>query len=327
MAITNFLAVNETLALLGCYSNPLCPLHNLFLNADCSFNSSYMTCDDAGNVNYLALYGFELNGTMDAISGITTLQYLDLSNNSISGALPDINSLTILSYLDLAVNNLTGTIPPTWTNLSALNILFIHGNQLVGSVPQFTFFQIPDALCTVQSSLFPGNCLDVTSPGCQQQYGPCLCEVAGAVCGSSPTPAATTTMTTATTNMSSASSSLTTVVTSAMTNGTATAGVNSLAMTNMQMLMLILAASIPSFLLFIALIIIGVLVYRLTRVLQRNDNKTNAEMVSAAESMRHSEYTRMPPAAMTSPTPGGGGTEYSVFENTTRPEFASALSQ
>ena len=73
---TDFSAVNQTLSLLGnwrvcastssafasliactptagCFSNNNCPLQNISAINDCTFNMSYLYCDDAGDVVFL----------------------------------------------------------------------------------------------------------------------------------------------------------------------------------------------------------------------------------------------------------------------------------
>ncbi|XVF81445.1 hypothetical protein PTKIN_Ptkin15bG0155700 [Pterospermum kingtungense] len=107
----------------------------------------------------LSLSGNFLTGFDQPILPMTKLGVLDLGNNNLQGSIPipppsivlynvSSNSLTgeftpllcnssYLAYLDLSTNNLSGVLPQCLANLSVtLEILDLHNNHFVGSVPQ-----------------------------------------------------------------------------------------------------------------------------------------------------------------------------------------------
>ncbi|CAN1169385.1 Receptor-like protein EIX2 [Linum perenne] len=99
------------------------------------------------------------------LSNLTSLTKLDLSTNSFSGSvtvdfrkLPSLEDLHLslnnfsgpiplslgnlcklrknMKHLDMAYNSLWGSIPATIGNLSALEVLYLHSNQMNGSIPE-----------------------------------------------------------------------------------------------------------------------------------------------------------------------------------------------
>ncbi|CAL2241522.1 unnamed protein product [Prunus armeniaca] len=62
----------------------------------------------------------------------TSLVHLDLSNNLLAGSIPDVfGNMSSLAHLDLSFNQLEGSLQDL-TNLSSLELLYLHDNQLSG---------------------------------------------------------------------------------------------------------------------------------------------------------------------------------------------------
>ncbi|KAL4424194.1 hypothetical protein ABPG75_001495 [Micractinium tetrahymenae] len=80
-------------------------------------------------------------------TSFTQMQSFNIANNRFSGTLPDFwNGLIILMRVQIHNNNFSGTIPPDWgkqgylvdgtvNNTNVLETLYMHGNQLTGSLP------------------------------------------------------------------------------------------------------------------------------------------------------------------------------------------------
>ena len=96
-----------------------------------------VTTDADGRVIRLALYDYQLNGTIPPeLGSLTNLQYLGLGNNQLSGPIPpELGNLANLQGLDLRNNQLSGPIPPELGNLTNLTHLYLFGNQLSGPIP------------------------------------------------------------------------------------------------------------------------------------------------------------------------------------------------
>lgn len=115
--------------------------------ADDSFLDSFMheclwagiTCDNDRNVAVIDLAETNLSGSLpDELARMQKLELLKLSGNEITGTIPSgLLDLPMLVWLDLSSNQLTGSIV-TATNDCPVEILYLQGNQLEGSVPFFS---------------------------------------------------------------------------------------------------------------------------------------------------------------------------------------------
>ncbi|PIA63727.1 hypothetical protein AQUCO_00201221v1 [Aquilegia coerulea] len=100
----------------------------------------------------------KLNGPIDVVQNMSTLEELVLNFNVFSGPLPDFSSLQSLSVLNLRDNQFTGPVPPSLMSLKSLKVLNLTNNLLQGPMPVFDK--------SVQVDLTPGSnrfCLD--TPG------------------------------------------------------------------------------------------------------------------------------------------------------------------
>uniref|UniRef100_A0A0E0MFS4 Leucine-rich repeat-containing N-terminal plant-type domain-containing protein n=1 Tax=Oryza punctata TaxID=4537 RepID=A0A0E0MFS4_ORYPU len=88
-------------------------------------------------LQYLELYGNELNGSIPAALGnLSSLVSLDLQDNLLTGAIPDsLGAISTLRNLRLYGNNLTGTIPQSLGSLTSLVKLELQKNSLSGTIP------------------------------------------------------------------------------------------------------------------------------------------------------------------------------------------------
>uniref|UniRef100_A0A0E0J2C2 Leucine-rich repeat-containing N-terminal plant-type domain-containing protein n=1 Tax=Oryza nivara TaxID=4536 RepID=A0A0E0J2C2_ORYNI len=88
-------------------------------------------------LQYLELYGNELNGSIPAALGnLSSLVSLDLQGNLLTGAIPDsLGAISTLRNLRLYGNNLTGTIPQSLGSLTSLVKLELQKNSLSGTIP------------------------------------------------------------------------------------------------------------------------------------------------------------------------------------------------
>jgi len=177
--INNFNTFLDVLMTLGCVENS-CPLYNLPMNANCSYDKTLFQCSSTGDIVLLALANSGLNGTLDNIANLTKLQYVDLSKNSLSSTIPDMfSSLSNLTYFSVIGNRLTGTLPPS-LSMAPLSQFFVHGNNMYGFVTSVTALgEIPDGNCVLQNTDFVGNCFNLSSPACEY----CQCQSAAARCG------------------------------------------------------------------------------------------------------------------------------------------------
>ncbi|KAD6119007.1 hypothetical protein E3N88_10278 [Mikania micrantha] len=106
----------------------------------------------------------ELSGTIPESFGmITNLKTLDLNNNGLKGGIPSsFVNLSGLRELHLSGNNLDQDLPSLFDNLPvrSLQILDLYGNQLSGSIPDFSVFSALMKLYLGQNQLngsFPGK--------------------------------------------------------------------------------------------------------------------------------------------------------------------------
>lgn len=98
------------------------------------------------NLQVLDLHDNKLSGTLsDDITGFKNLTYLSLGGNTFYSELPaNISLLSKLVVLDLSgqKNSLSspgfsGNIPASWSSLNKVQYLYLHGNSLTGTIPQF----------------------------------------------------------------------------------------------------------------------------------------------------------------------------------------------
>jgi hypothetical protein len=113
---------------------------------DASFRDSSMheclwdgiTCDNVNHVAVIDLAEKNLIGSLpNELGNLQKLELLRLSGNAITGTIPNkLCDLPLLVWLDLSSNQLTGSIAASSPS-SPLGILYLHSNQLQGSVPYF----------------------------------------------------------------------------------------------------------------------------------------------------------------------------------------------
>ena len=102
-----------------------------------------VTCINVASVlrvTKLRLSNNNLKGTIpSSISNLNALTTLDLSSTSISGTIPSsIGNLKALTALLLHDCSLTGPIPPAIANVTKLNILTLFDNSFTGTLPAGT---------------------------------------------------------------------------------------------------------------------------------------------------------------------------------------------
>lgn len=89
------------------------------------------------SLKYLMLRGNTISGTIpSALGSMTQLRHIDLDNNQLRGTLPDLRTLTQLTTLQLHSNNLGGSLPDWLDYLTALRQLVVSNNQFVGTIPK-----------------------------------------------------------------------------------------------------------------------------------------------------------------------------------------------
>ena len=99
-----------------------------------------------------------LTGTIADLSGLADLKTVDVDENMLSGPVPNLSGLLEFRKLSAQYNQLTGTIPVALTTLSTLDTLALTGNQLTGSVPDFS------GMANLQFVAVDRNLLDGTVP-------------------------------------------------------------------------------------------------------------------------------------------------------------------
>lgn len=71
------------------------------------------------------------------LSTFSSLKHLDMSNNMLTGTIPEaLTSLEKLVYLDLSTNSFDESIPSILGELKLLDAIYLHHNDLTGSVPE-----------------------------------------------------------------------------------------------------------------------------------------------------------------------------------------------
>ncbi|KAG0569578.1 hypothetical protein KC19_6G100500 [Ceratodon purpureus] len=103
----------------------------------------------------------EFGAPPDGIPKLTKLIHMLLENNQLSGSIPDsIANLTSLEILSLSNNKFTGIIPPGLSRLatgplgSTLEQILVGGNQLTGTIPNFTALNPKLAVVEFSKNLF-----------------------------------------------------------------------------------------------------------------------------------------------------------------------------
>lgn len=88
------------------------------------------------NLRFLSLtFNYELTGPLPDFSDMPMLEFLGLGDGELLGPIPDFN-LPNLKYLSLGGNNLTGSVPD-FTQMPQLELFQAGGNQLTGELPDF----------------------------------------------------------------------------------------------------------------------------------------------------------------------------------------------
>ncbi|KAF8388350.1 hypothetical protein HHK36_027016 [Tetracentron sinense] len=140
-------------------SVPLCQWRGLKW---ASSNGSPLRCDDISSPEWtnislfrdpslqlfsLQLPNADISGEIPReIGELSSLQSLYLSFNSLKGNVPlELGYSSSLSYVDLGGNSLNGSLPPSiWNLCDRLVSLWLHGNNLTGSVPEPA---VPNSTC------------------------------------------------------------------------------------------------------------------------------------------------------------------------------------
>lgn len=119
-----------------------------------------ISCEESESVAILYLSERNLQGRIPSeLIHLSHLQLLSLGENKLTGTIPQgLLELPRLIYIDLSSNSLTGNIPSTATSpttlsrYSPLEVLYLDGNLLEGTVP---FFDTLERM-RVQRNLFTG---------------------------------------------------------------------------------------------------------------------------------------------------------------------------
>ncbi|KDP22194.1 hypothetical protein JCGZ_26025 [Jatropha curcas] len=82
-----------------------------------------------------------------------SLKILKLEMNHLYGSLPDITKFPSLKELFVYGNQLNGSFPEFFSNISYLLVLDVAGNQLAGSLPDLTMFPSLKMLCIFENLL------------------------------------------------------------------------------------------------------------------------------------------------------------------------------
>ncbi|KAL5823818.1 hypothetical protein ACOSQ4_021718 [Xanthoceras sorbifolium] len=125
------------------------------------------------NLRTISLMNNNLAGPLPSIKKLRILKSLYLTNNRFSGPIPDdaFSGMNSLKKIYLGNNQFTGKIPGSLPTLPNLSDLRLQGNQLQGTIPEFTQSQlkivylsnndlegpIPESLQKMDSSSFAGN--------------------------------------------------------------------------------------------------------------------------------------------------------------------------
>ncbi|KAL3793290.1 hypothetical protein HJC23_003800 [Cyclotella cryptica] len=92
------------------------------------------------------------------LSMLSSLNYFDVSNNEIAGPIPEtLASATSLVHLDISSNSFNDTIPTIFGELKSLEALFMHINDLSGSVPE--------EICSLREVALDRLTVDCAPPG------------------------------------------------------------------------------------------------------------------------------------------------------------------
>ncbi|MED6185033.1 hypothetical protein PIB30_053116 [Stylosanthes scabra] len=119
-------------------SNVTIPQFQLLDLASCNLVDFPSFLQDQDNLASLDMSFNDLKSIPSWMWRKTSLQNLVVTGSSLTGEIStQICNLKSLVYLELSDNNLSGTIPSCLGSLSkSLQVLFLNGNKLVGSIPQ-----------------------------------------------------------------------------------------------------------------------------------------------------------------------------------------------
>ena len=79
-----------------------------------------------------------MGGVPEAAELPPNLKWLIINSNPLGGTIPDLSGMTRLTYLWLHSNELTGSIPASLGTLSNLEGLTLSNNELTGSIPDLS---------------------------------------------------------------------------------------------------------------------------------------------------------------------------------------------
>ncbi|KAJ1387840.1 Serine-threonine/tyrosine-protein kinase, catalytic domain [Sesbania bispinosa] len=106
-----------------------------------SFEGGLPASFSGSSIVYLLVNGqksnSKLNGTLDVLQNMTSLQQIWVHGNSFTGPIPDLSNHDQLFDVSLRDNHLTGVVPPSLTALPALQVVNLTNNCLQGSPPKF----------------------------------------------------------------------------------------------------------------------------------------------------------------------------------------------
>ncbi|KAK8486203.1 hypothetical protein V6N11_069155 [Hibiscus sabdariffa] len=115
-------------------------------------------------IRSLWVNGQSLNGTIEVIQNMTSLEEVWLHGNRFSGPLPDFSTLSGLQNLSLRDNQFTGVVPSSLISLMTLNVVNLTNNELQGPTPKFADSVILDMLTGSNSF-----CLDDPAVACDER--------------------------------------------------------------------------------------------------------------------------------------------------------------
>ncbi|CAN8270490.1 unnamed protein product [Cochlearia groenlandica] len=116
--------------------------------------------------------GFGMSGTIEVLSGMTSLSQAWLQKNKFVGPIPDLSKSENLFDLQLRDNLLTGIIPPPLVSLASLKNISLDNNKLQGPLPLFG----PDVKVSVGKNSF---CTTKPGQGCNPQVNTLLAVAGG----------------------------------------------------------------------------------------------------------------------------------------------------